>query len=55
MNFPARTLILQRKNHDGEGKECGPHKGRGGGLNPGLRVLRSKGALLGICLSAAEY
>ena len=28
-----------------EGKECGPHKGRGRGLNPGLRVLRSKGVL----------
>ena len=42
MNFPARALILQRKNHNGEGKECGPHKGRGRGLNPGLRVLGSK-------------
>ena len=38
-----------------EGKECGPHKGRGRGLNPGLRVLRSKGVLPGICLSAAEH
>lgn len=27
MSFPARALILQRKNHNGEGKECGPHKG----------------------------